>query len=841
MTLLLRVLVVMGIVLAALPMRADWPQSVAECVLPRGGRRGTTVDAILYGKYLDEPRELVSSRGGIKATIIGVEPSASRVTSTPYAETPQLIRLKLDIAPDCPLGPHLLFLRTARFLSPPLLFHVSDLPILDEAEASGGGKTKAQRNDTTDVAEALPLDVTVHGSLDSPLDRDCYSVELQTGDRISAELEGVRLGTLHHHGEVDCQLRLLGPGGNLLASSDDSALHVFDPLLTMRAPADGRYVVEISAARGTTVGIYAHYRLHVGRFPRPTVAYPLGGRPGENLSVVLLGDGAGPLPTTVPLPKDAAAKGPLDLFEFWPETASGRPPSPLLLRVTPHDTVFESPSNTATELPQSFTVPAALNGVIGRNDDVDLWRFHAEKDTPIDIRVFARTLGTPLDPRISIRPAGMPKQDEQPLVVADDGQRSDRGYFACHDMWQPKGVLDPAITFRPKVTGDYLLAIEDTRGIGSPEHAYRIEIDPHADTLCLHIPRKHYAWTIRESALQVPRGNRWTVNLSLSEGMGTSLSGQLFLEADGLPPGVAMEAPVVTGGSQTIPVQFIAAPDAKPGVYFIRVRARPSIAGGDTEPLSSCQKAHMFVARRGGIGWHPVFMDFLPLGVVEEAPYRIDIDPPAHGLVQSGEIDLKVRIHRREGWDGGVQLRADWLPPGVSQGPPLDIPPGQNEATFRLAAAPGAAKATWKVSVQATSLEGNPQNGDGCALVSSPFVDLSITAPYVTIDLQRAAVERGGSGTINATIKHETPFSGSARLSLIGLPAGTRQVEPFPEVTTADSSCIFHIVAEREALVGQFKQIKAEIAVRDAGGVIRQQSGSGILRIDPARDGRPSS
>ena len=53
-----------------------------------------------------------------------------------------------------------------------------------------------------------------------------------------------------------------------------------------------------------------------------------------------------------------------------------------------------------------------------------------------------------------------------------------------------------------------------------------------------------------------------------------------------------------------------------------------------------------------------------------------------------------------------------------------------------------------------------------------------------------------------------------------------------------DKSCIFHLEATDDALVGLYKEISTEITIHVNGQAIRQQSGSGILRIDPARGGK---
>ena len=68
------------------------------------------------------------------------------------------------------------------------------------------------------------------------------------------------------------------------------------------------------------------YRLHVGTFPRPTLALPCGGAPNAALPVRGLGDGE-PLPFTAELRDDGDG-----FARCFPSGASGTAPTPLLLR-----------------------------------------------------------------------------------------------------------------------------------------------------------------------------------------------------------------------------------------------------------------------------------------------------------------------------------------------------------------------------------------------------------------------------------------------------------------------------------------------------------------------------
>jgi len=51
--------------------------------------------------------------------------------------------------------------------------------------------------------------------------------------------------------------------------------------------------------------------------------------------------------------------------------------------------------------------------------------------------------------------------------------------------------------------------------------------------------------------------------------------------------------------------------------------------------------------------------------------------------------------------------------------------------------------------------------------------------------------------------------------------------------------CSFKVEVTADALEGQYKEIAAEITIVQNGQPIRQQSGSGTLRVDPTKGGKP--
>ena len=131
---------------------------------------------------------------------------------------------------------------------------------------------------------------TITGVADNE-DVDYYQVEAKKGERLTAEVEGIRLGITF----FDPYVAIMDAGRFELAASDDSALLWQDAVASILVPEDGKYVVQVRESSFAGNGSCA-YRLHVGRFPRPTAVLPAGGKLNEPVTVRFLGDACAHVP-----------------------------------------------------------------------------------------------------------------------------------------------------------------------------------------------------------------------------------------------------------------------------------------------------------------------------------------------------------------------------------------------------------------------------------------------------------------------------------------------------------------------------------------------------------------
>jgi hypothetical protein len=281
-------------------------------------------------------------------------------------------------------------------------------------------------------------------------------------------------------------------------------------------------------------------------------------------------------------------------------------------------------------------------------------------------------------------------------------------------------------------------------------------------------------------------------------------------------------------------VQFVAAADAEPQAVLVELLARPVDPKQQLD--SGSRQAFALTNRPGELPWHFVFLDRYALAVTDPAPFEVALADPGIPLAQNGELLLNVKVTRHGDFKGPIEIQPDWVPPGVQKEGTVTVPAGKDEATFRLQADGKAAPGTYHIAMNAaTSGVGDAYSGVGRVRVSSPFIELKVTQPYLTIDLGRGSVERGGRAEIVGTIQQHHPFPGKASITLQQLPKGVKLLDPVPEITAGDKEVVFHIAADADSLAGLYKGIGCEVSFTENGQTIRQHTGSGILRIDASR------
>lgn len=809
-----------------------------ERVSPRVGQRGTTVEVTIQGGALSKPQEVIFYRPGIRA--VGLE-ELPKLDPSIYLHhgggIEDQVKCRFEIAPDCPLGEHPFRIRTATDLTTLGTFHVSPFPCIDEGELAQKDHTDDHTNDTRETALAVAPNVTVRGRIGTGPkgDVDFYRVPVKAGERLSVEVDSVRIGERHYgDSEFDLSLKILDEAGQVIAANDDNPLHLQDPLVSLKMPRDGVAFVEV---RRSTFdgGKDEPYCVHIGTFRRPLAAFPAGGPAGTTLPIRLIGDPLGDTEEAIAVPREPGT------FEYF-----GDAPSPLLLRSSGYPNLLEEFAAEATRIER---LPVAVNGILDTPGDSDVFRLTVKKFNPsngegdrLRVRVFAATLGVPLDPKLEIRAVDQTGKPGAVELEADDTQfHKDRDIFGTHFRAGGglKETLDPSIIWEPKSDGDYLLSVQDANGKGGPTGVYRIEIEPAGGSSPQSVyfcfwPGGDWVESAKQSSLAIPQGNRWTVNLFQNFGHGCKWPQPFELVARGLPAGVTMIAPPMKPVNATAwPVQFVADATAAPGTAVITLEAKP-VDPANTPVIAHAQQNIPYINHPGGDALRTVRLDRFVLAVTAPAPFAIDIAPPPAALVRGGELAIPVKITRQPGFDEPVEFSVGYAPPGVGTPPVETMAAGQTEATVRISAEPGAPVGVGQLVVIANTTSGPArETGVGRRRVSSQIVPLTIAEPFVELASQPESLRRGERKRYLWTVAQKTPFEGNARVTLLGLPKGVTAVEPLPVITKDTKEIAFELRATDEALMGSVGGLSCEVIVQAAGQEIRQRTGKGTLRIDP--------
>jgi hypothetical protein len=738
---------------------------VLSAVSPRGAQRGKDVVLTFSGARLADAKEVLFYTPGFSVAKLEVV-------------NPNVVKATINIAPDCRLGEHSVRVRTASGISEMRTFWVGALPVVAEKEP----------NSDFAAPQKIPLNVTIEGVVDYE-DVDYYAVECKKGQRLSVEIEAMRLANTL----FDPYIAILDSKRFELASSDDSPLLGQDGMCSIVVPADGTYIVQVRESAYGGNGACA-YRLHVGTFPRPQAVVPAGGKAGEEIEVRFIGDPRGEFKQRIKLPSK-----PVEKFGVFAQDADGISPSPIPFRVIEAGNVIEAEPNDTHANATKAELPLALNGVIEKPGDTDWFRFKAKKGQTYDIHCYARRLGSPLDPVMTLAFAG-----GGAIAINDDAIGPD-SYFR--------------ITFPED--REYVIGITDHLGKGGPTYFYRVEFTPVQLIATVSIP-KVALYSQERQTISVPRGNRMATLMTVSR---ANFGGEVVLGADGLPAGMTLNAENVAANLDVVPVVFEAAPTAAVAGSLANVTVRH--ADPKHPPITGrfAQTAELVTGPPGQSIYWTNNVDRAAVAVTDEVPYSIRIVEPKVPLVQNGSMQLKIVAERKKGFTAPITILALFNPPGVGSASAVTIPANQNEVLMPMNAAGNAQVRKWKTAVLGVS-----DAGSGPMWVSSQLATIEIAPPLVAFNMERAAVEQGKDTDLFCKIQHLTPFEGKAKVRLLGLPF--KVTTPEMEITKETKEVAFKLTTDKTSPAGIHRNLFCQVVVTKDGEPIVANTGGSELRID---------
>ncbi len=737
--------------------------------IPYGAQRGAEVEVQFNGDRLADAQQILFYEPSI--TVSHLEPAGANAVKT-----------KLVIAPDCRLGFHAVRVRTASGISNLRTFSVGALSEIKEVEP----------NNDFAQPQKIALDTTVNGVAENE-DVDYFAVEAKKGERITAELEGLRLGITF----FDPYVAIFDTKRFELARSDDAPLVRQDCICSIVAPEDGTYIVQVRetsfAGNGSCL-----YRLHVGRFPRPTAMLPFGGKAGETLNVQWLGDVLGPRAEKVTLP--AAGASPFGIFA---RDERGLSPSANPFRLSELNNVLEIEPNQNFAEATACEVPVAMNGVISQPGDVDFFKFPAKKGQTFDVRVLARAFGSPLDSVLNVYRIGGAS------VVGNDDS----------------GGPDSYLRFTVPEDDTYVIVVQDHLKQGGPDYVYRVEVTPVKPVLTLGLSERSQFVDI---VAPVPRGNRvaFLVNAQRAD-----FGGDLQLEFKDLPPGVTVETLPMLANRSDVPVLLTAALDAPLAGSLVDVVGRHADPNQKIE--GHLRQRTSLIRGQNNIEVWNQYTERLAAAVTQEAPFKIEIVEPKVPLVRDGAMNLKIIATRKEGFGAPIAVQMLYNPPGVGSSASIVIPEGKTEAIIPLTANSGAEVLKWKIVVL-----GDATVGDGPITVASQLATLEVSEPFLAFNFQSAATEQGKPTDLVIKVEKRKDFEGPAKIELLGLP-NEATTEP-REITKDATELVFPVKTTANSPAGRHKTVICRAIITANGEPIAHTLGTGELRIDTPLPPKPA-
>jgi hypothetical protein len=574
------------VVLATANVHAQRAPSHIGFVYPAGAQQGTTVTVSLGGQTLLGPTAAYVSGTGVYAKVLGYERpltqkelndlrekmqqlqekrTAARAKPTAPRFTPddekaletarqtiatrgvrntnpalaETLTLEISLAADAVPGERELRVKTAAGLSNPVVFCVSPLPefvspvvTVTANQPQRPNPANANRNAPVaakPVEPTLTLPTIVNGQI-LPGEVDRFRFAARKGQRLTLMTAARALLPYLADavpGWFQPTLALYDSNGRELAYADDFRFHP-DPALLCEIPADGEYVMEIKDAifRGREDFVY---RISVGELPFVTAIFPLGGRAGEKLRVATQGWN---LPRSE-LVIDTMGRG-RGSFEL--AMRNGRALSnPVRFAMDEHVPVLEAEPNNSNAEAQAVTLPLTVDGRIGAEGDVDVYRIEASSPGIIVAEIVARRLHSPLDSILEIFDSSGRR-----IAMNDDYEDKGAGLLTHHADSRVEGRLPAA--------GTYFVRVSDTQRHGGTEYSYRLRLGP---------PEPDFALRISPSTLNVRAGS--SVTLTAYALRRDGFTGEIALALKDAPKGFFLSGNRIPANQDSVKLTLTAA------------------------------------------------------------------------------------------------------------------------------------------------------------------------------------------------------------------------------------------------------------------------------------------
>ncbi len=632
MSLFQGLLLLAGVVLAALPVQGQVPDSATPApflatITPCGGKRGTTVEVTFAGSDLEEPKALLFDHPGLVATPV-VVPAPPPMAGKPPVPAPPVTKFQVKIAGDVPVGLHDVRIVGRWGVSQPRMFAVGNLAELAEKEP----------NNDVPEAQRIEVDTTVNGVISAGTDVDYVVFKGTRGQKIYAACMASSIDS-----RLNPLLELYDIRGRIVASA--RPLSETETSLRAELPADGDYHIRVASFTYQRGGPNHFYRLNVTttqwvEMLLPPAVGPAGG------TVTPVGPD-GPLPAVavkvapevysqeIPRGFTYHAASRLRLPLFVPAEVGSGPLPPAILGVTALGIVPEKEPNDLPVSAQEVAPETDTFGTIGKRGDIDWYRFKLKKGQTVVLTPLGDAIGSLADLTLSVR-LGAEGGDIVDLDDLPAGGPVPR-LLTRHDD-------PPAYTMTAAADGEYFVRVGSRISETSwgARHYYRLQIAA---------PRPRFSAVAlvgdlyRPTGLLVPRGGVGTLVAGVFRDDG--FAGEVTIVAEGLPASVTAMPLVLAAGETSGRMVFQAQPQAPADPVVIRLVARGTINGqAVTRPVVPTGYVWPVSANNTNIVPPARAHQTLVLACVDPAPISLVAALDKPGIIQGDKGQLKVAVKR---------------------------------------------------------------------------------------------------------------------------------------------------------------------------------------------------
>ncbi len=648
-------------------VEAQLPQTRITSIFPPGAQRGVSVDvAVGGGADLDEVDQMTFSHPGI--TAVQKKDAAGNSVANTFTVT---------VSADVPPGLYDARVRGLFGISNPRLFRIDSLPELAEVEP----------NNAVAQATQVNLGSAVNARANGATDVDFFRVALKAGQTLVIRSEAAKLDS-----PVQPLLQLFNAAGRRVAESRRIFTQEADIVHT--AAADEEYVLRVQDAVYSG-GDQFVYRLVLDSRPLIDWVSPAFVNAGAPTEVSVYGRNLpGGQPTDLKLAGQIVYRQAVTIDpatgvrpigagvtaafadSFWWNGLDGG-----LIRLGKSLTAPVPEDSSSPEQP--VVLPADVSGAFAERGDEDIYRFEAKKGDAWVLEIYAQRLGSIADPLLLV---------ERINTAADGTVTFSRVATEDDDRQNPGGADLPTLsddpTFRLDVPedGSYRVRVRDRYGDarGDARLQYRLSIRKPTPDYSLVVfdafPSADGKAPATSGAVSLRKGGSYelTVYAYRRDGHNEAID----LNVAMLPTGITCRPSVIGAGQNVAKLVLTAAADASE--QLVPVSIEGTSGTGEAVLKRQATTATLVHDTINGLPRTARLADSLVVGVMkDDEPFSIVTDIAAADYSQDQQLLIPVRLVKRNGFDGKVDL-SFYNVPGEIDAPAFAIEPGQDSALARI-------------------------------------------------------------------------------------------------------------------------------------------------------------